>query len=136
VSNPGIFSGYAFDTLGTRFLSNGTLTLSQLSRYKHVIWYTDSKSARNVNEPNITVDPMSELRWLTYPGRTNPIGTWVSQGGQLWMFGGGAATAMQINWEKAGTPSDVFANSDGELVPGRFMYDMFGWRSEIQAKGI
>jgi hypothetical protein len=136
VSNPGIFQGYAFDTLGTRFLPNGTLTLSQLSRYKHVVWYTDSKSARNVNEPNITVDPMSELRWLTYPGRTNPIGTWVSQGGQLWMFGGGAATAMQINWEKSGTASDVFANSDGELVPGRFMYDVFGWRSEIQAKGI
>ncbi len=136
VSQPGLFQGYPFDTLGTRFLLNGTLTLTQLSRYKHVIWYTDSKSARNVNEPSITVDPMSELRWLTYPGRTNPLGTWVAQGGQLWLFGGGAATAMQINWEKPGTAADVFSNSDGELVPGRFMYDVFGWRSEIQAKTI
>ena len=136
VSQPGLFKGYAYDTLGTRFLAKGTLSLSQLSRYKHVIWYTDSKAARNVNEPNLSVDPMSMLRWLTYPGRTNPIGTWVSQGGQLWMFGGGAATALQVNSEKAGTPGDVFSSADGELVPGRFMYDVFGWRSEIQVKSI
>ena len=136
VSPVGIFQGYAFDTLGTRFLPQGTLTLSQLSRYRHVVWYTDNKSARNVNEPSLTLDPMSQLRWLTYPGRTNPLGIWVSQGGQLWMFGGGTATAMQLNWEKAGTPTDVYSSSDGELVPGRFMYDVFGWRSEITAKSF
>jgi hypothetical protein len=136
VSPTGIFQGYAFDTLGTRSLHNGTLTLSQLSRYRHLIWYTDSKAARFVNEPTITLDPMSQLRWLTIPGRTNPIGTWVGQGGQLWMFGGGAATALQINWDKAGTAADVFSNADGELVPGRFMYDVFAWRSEIQAKSV
>jgi hypothetical protein len=136
LSPPGIFRGYAFDTLGTRFLAQGTLTLSQLSHYRHVVWYTDSKSARNVNEPNITVDPMSELRWLTFAGRSNPLGTWVSQGGQLWMFGGGVATALQINWEKAGTAGDIYSNSDGELVPGRFMYDVFGWRSEIMARSV
>jgi hypothetical protein len=136
VSPVGIFQGYTYDTLGTRFLPQGTLTLSQLSRYRHVVWYTDNKAARNVNEPNLTIDPMSELRWLTIPGRANPIGTWVSQGGQLWMFGGGAATAMQINWEKAGTAADVYSRTDGELVPGRFMYDVFGWRSEITAKSF
>jgi len=136
LSPVGIFQGYAFDTLGTRFLPQGTLTLSQLSHYRHVVWYTDSKSARNVNEPNITLDPMSELRWLTFAGRSNPIGTWVSQGGQLWMFGGGVATALQINWEKAGTQADIYSNADGELVPGRFMYDVFGWRSEITARTV
>lgn len=136
VSPVGIFQGYPYDTLGTRFLPQGTLTLSQLSRYRHVVWYTDNKSARNVNEPNLTLDPMSQLRWLTYPGRTNPLGTWLSQGGQLWMFGGGTATAMQINWEKAGTPADVYSSTDGELVPGRFMHDVFGWRSEITAKSF
>jgi len=136
LSPVGIFQGYAFDTLGTRFLPQGTLTLSQLSHYRHVVWYTDSKSARNVNEPNITLDPMSELRWLTFAGRSNPIGPWVSQGGQLWMFGGGVATALQINWEKAGTQADIYSNADGELVPGRFMYDVFGWRSEITARTV
>src|SRR5262249_46795539 len=77
---------------------------------------------------------MSELRWLTLPGRTNPLGTWVSQGGQLWMFGGGIASALQRNFEKAGTPGDVYSSADGELGPGRFMYDVFGWRSEITTR--
>jgi hypothetical protein len=70
-----------------------------------------------VNEPNITVDPDVGTALAHVPGRTNPIGTWVSQGGQLWMFGGGAATAMQINWEKSDRIRRV-RESDGELVPG------------------
>jgi len=129
----GIFSGYAYDTLATRFLPNGAMTLQQLARYRHVIWYTDNKSAQNTNDPDETRDPMSQLRWLSTPGRSNVVGTWVSQGGQIWMFGGGTATALQLNWERRG-PQNVFASSDGELVPGRFMYDVFGWRSEISAK--
>src|SRR5262249_38313432 len=64
---------------------------------------------------------------------SNPVGTWVSQGGQVWMFGGGTATALQVNWEKK-APVNVFSHTDGELVPGRFMYDVFGWRSDISAK--
>ncbi len=135
LSPTGIFSGYDYDTLGTRFLPQGTLTLQRLSRYRHVVWYTDNKSARFINDPFSTVEPMSELRWLTLPGRSNPIGTWIGQGGQLWMFGGGTATALQINWEKA-PPADVYSQTDGELVPGRFMYDVFGWRSEISAKSM
>ncbi len=132
----GIFQGYAFDTLGTRFLPKGTLTLQQLSRYRHIIWYTDNKAGRFINEPTLTQDPMSQLRWLTLPGRTNPLGTWITQGGQLWMFGGGTATALQINWEKPGSAGDVYSNTDGELVSGRFMYDVFGWRSEITARSV
>jgi hypothetical protein len=134
-SNPGIFSGYSFDTLGTRFLPQGTITLQQLARYRHIVWYTDSKSARFINDPFSTVEPMSELRWLTLPGRSNPLGTWITQGGELWLFGGGTATAMQVNWEKI-PPADVYSSADGELVPGRFMYDVFGWRSEITDRSI
>jgi hypothetical protein len=136
LSPVGIFQGYAFDTLGTRFLPQGTLTLQQLSRYRHVVWYTDFKSSLNINDPYVTQDPMSELRWLTLPGRSNPLGTWVTQGGQLWMFGGGTASALQRNFEKSGTPSDVYSSTDGELGPGRFMYDVFGWRSEITSKSF
>jgi len=132
LSHAGIFSGYEYDTLGTRFLPQGTLTLQKLSRYRHVVWYTDSKAARYINDPYLTTDPMSELRWLTTPGRSNPIGTWISQGGQIWMFGGGAASALQANGDK--TPFDIYSNSEGELVPGKFMYDVFGWRSEITAR--
>jgi len=134
VTPPGIFNGYSFDTLGTRFLPQGTLSLQQLSHYRHVVWYVDFKSSRNINEPYLTADPMSELRWLTLPGRSNPIGTWVSQGGEIWMFGGGVASALQRNYEKPGTALDVYSSADGELGPGRFMYDVFGWRSEISSK--
>ena len=134
LSQPGIFSGYSYDTLGTRFLPQGTLTLQRLSRYRHVVWYTDNKAARNINDPFSTLDPMSQLRWLTTQGRSNPIGTWITQGGQVWMFGGGAATALQANGDKA--PYDVYSNSEGELIPGKFMYDVFGWRSEITARSF
>jgi hypothetical protein len=134
LSPTGIFQGYSFDTLGTRFLPQGTLTLQQLSHYRHVVWYTDFKGSLNINDPFLTQDPMSELRWLTLPGRSNPLGTWVSQGGELWMFGGGCASALQRNFEKSGTAADVYSAADGELGPGRFMYDVFGWQSEISSK--
>ena len=136
LSPVGIFQGYPFDTLGTRFLPGGTLSLQQLSRYRHVVWYTDNKASLNINEPTVTADPMSQLRWLSAPGRSNPLGTYVQQGGQLWMFGGGTASALQRNWEKPGTAGDVYSNIDGELVPGRLLYDVFGWRSEITAKSV
>ena len=54
----------------------------------------------------------------------------------LWMFGGGTASALQRNWEKPGTAGDVYSSIDGELVPGRLLYDVFGWRSEITAKSV
>jgi hypothetical protein len=133
LSPVGIFAGYDFDTLGTRFLPQGTLTLQQISRYRHIVWLTDPKSGRNLNDPYVTADPMSELRWLSRPGLSNPVATWITQGGQMWMSGGGCATALQLNWEKV-APSDVYASATGELVPGRFMYDLMGWRSEITAR--
>ena len=135
LSPVGIFQGYSYDTLGTRFLPQGTLTLQQLSHYRHVIWYTDWKGSLNINDPYLTVDPMSELRWLTLPGRSNPLGTWVTQGGELWMFGGGCASALQRNFEVS-PPSDVYESANGELGPGRFMYDVFGWQSEISSKSF
>ena len=135
LSPVGIFQGYAFDTLGTRFLPQGTLTLQALAHYRHVVWYTDFKASLNVADPYITGDPMSELRWLTIAGRTNPLGTWVTQGGQLWMFGGGVASSLQRNFEKL-APADIYSSADGELGPGRFMYDVFRWRSEITARSF
>ena len=136
LSPVGIFQGYEYDTLGTRFLPLGVLSLQTLSRYRHIVWYTDNKASLNVNEVSISLDPMSELRYLSSPGRSNPLGTWVQQGGEMWMFGGGTASALQRNWEKAGTLSDVYSNVDGELIPGRLMYDVFGWHSEITARSV
>jgi hypothetical protein len=132
----GIFQGYDYDTLGTRFLPQGTLTLQQLSRYRHIVWYTDYNASKNFNNPDFTGDPMSELRWVTFTGRSNPLVTWVSQGGQLWMFGGGTASALQKNFEKSSSPPEIYSHAEGELVAGRFMYDVFGWRSEITARSV
>lgn len=134
LSQPGIFSGYDYDTLGTRFLPQGRLTLQRLSRYRHIIWYTDNKGARNTNDPDLTADPMSQLRWFTGEGRSNPLTTWISQGGQLWMSGGGCATALQVNGDKP--PYDIYSSEAGELGPGRFMYNIMGWRSEITARSL
>ena len=136
LSPVGIFQGYEYDTLGTRFLPLGQLSLQTLGRYRHIVWYTDNKASLNANDITSTQDPMSDLRFLSSPGRSNPLGTWVQQGGELWMFGGGTASALQRNWDKPGTAGDVYSNADGELVPGRLMYDVFGWRSEITAKSI
>ena len=136
LSPVGIFQGYTYDTLSTRSLPQGTLTLQQLAHYRHVVWYSDNKGALNINDPDVAADPMTQLRWLSSPGRSNPLGTWTTQGGQLWMFGGGCASSLQINWEKVGSPGNVYSSLDGELVPGRFMYDVFGWRIEITAKSF
>ena len=43
LSPPGIFSGYEFDTIGTRGISaDGVVPLSLLGQYRHIVWYTDS----------------------------------------------------------------------------------------------
>jgi hypothetical protein len=79
---------------------------------------------------------MPTLRWMSAPSRSNPLSTWVSQGGRLWFMGGGVASSLQRSWEKAGSAGDVYSNTDGELVTGRMMYDLVGWRSEISAKSL
>lgn len=133
VSPPGVFLGYDFDTIGARFQREGEVTLEQLSHYRHIVWYTDSKAPLNPNPPFYAQSPTSTLRLLATPGRTNVLATWVTQGGKLWLFGGGIATSLQREWEKSGSASNVFSSSDGELVPGRMMYDLARWQSEITA---
>jgi len=131
VSPPGVFSGYAYDTVGTRHVRDGVLRLSELARYRHIVWYADQKGASFDSEPFLARDPMSSLRYMAMPSHANNLATWVAQGGKLWLMGGGAATCLQTDWEKLTTSSAVFSNADGELVPGRFMYDLVRWRSEI-----
>lgn len=131
VSPPGLFAGYDFDTIGTRFLAGGSLPLQLLSRYKQVIWIVDGKSATFTNPVDYPRDPMPLLHAVSYPGKSNPLTVWVKQGGRGWMLGGGAALCLQKEWEKYGTNGLVFSNADTELVAGRFMYDIPQWRSEI-----
>lgn len=132
-STPGLFAGYDFDTLGTHTLRLSDFTLSELSRYRNIIWMVDGASAAGNNGVfNTLVQPMPMFRYLAQPGTYNPLTTWVRQGGRLWLMGGGASYASLRDFDLPGTASNVFSNMDGELVPGRFMYDQAHWRSETQ----
>jgi hypothetical protein len=130
LSAPGVLAGYDFDTLGTRGAADPTVSLRTLGRYRHVIWCLDRQSATYTSS-DIRTTPITALRYMAAPGRSNALGTWSRQGGKLWLMGGGAAMALQIPWERVQPAGGVFSNADGELVPGRFMYDLAGWRSEI-----
>ena len=131
VSPVGVFQGYDFDTLGGRFQPNGLFSLQQLGHYRHIIWYADFAAAQQLNPPDYVRDPTTSLHAMSYQGASNPLATWVKQGGKLWLFGGGVGVSLQREWEKPGTNGSVFSNADGELVPGRFLYDLPHWRSEV-----
>ena len=37
-----------------------------------------------------------------------------------------------IYWNRSGTPTDFYSSAEGELGPGRMMYDLVHWRSEVR----
>jgi len=133
ISPPGLFAGYDFDTLGTHTLRLSDFTLARLGQYRNIVWMVDGNSAvAHENTFNTVVQPMPMLRYLSQPGVHNPLITWIQQGGRLWLMGGGASYATLRDFDAAGTASNRFANSSGELVPGRFIYNFVHWRSEVQ----
>jgi hypothetical protein len=129
LSPPGILNGYTFDTLGTRGISaDGTVPLSKLGQYKHIVWYVDQAAARGE----------AALRVGNAPGKPATLSTYMTQGyltdgGMVWLCGGGAAYASLITWNKSGTPPNQYNNLEPnpELRPGRMMYDFAHWRVEI-----
>jgi len=137
-STPGVFAGYAFDTLGTRLgleiPSNG-VTLEFLGHYRHVVWIVDPKGASL--PPNGTdAFPVTVLRYMSDRGRASSLAAYVQTGGRVWLMGGGAGTASTIAFDdpRNDTPNGpVFDNSLGELVPGRLMYDGPHWQSGFSA---
>jgi hypothetical protein len=134
LSTPGIFNGYAFDTLGTRGYPGGVPPVSALSGYRHVVWYTDETGATFTQPPGETASPITALRMMSSPGGANVLATYVLQGGKLWLSGGGAAYATLIAWNKTNTsPLDYDSREPNpELRPGRFMYDFAHWQEGIQ----
>jgi hypothetical protein len=134
ISPPGLFAGYDFDTLGTRTgATDPTVPLSVLGRYRHVVWIVDAKSA-TFNGPGI--DPLvsiTSLRYMSGPGRFNSLAAYSEGGGAVWLIGGGAmATTGPWNGASNDGFGTTFSSSTGELAPGRFIYDLAHWRSEIQ----
>lgn len=133
VSPQGIFNGYSFDTIGTRGISlDGLVPLSLLSRYRHVIWYVDETGATYTGQPTDRTTPITALRFMSSPGMENTLATYVAQGGQVWLCGGGAAFATLRPWNKVGTSPLNYTARDGELGPGRMMYDFVHWQEGIE----
>ncbi len=135
MSSPGLFAGYRFDTLGTRTgAPDPTVPLATLGHYRHVIWIVDARSATYNNSANAPVQPMTALRYMSGPGRYNSLAAYIRGGGQAWLLGGGGAFATTIPWNRTANDGGgiTWSNPEGELAPGRFMYDFAHWRSEIK----
>jgi len=137
LSPPGILAGFDYDTLGTRTASpTGDLSLATLAHYRHIVWLVDYDSAHNSHPVNSPLDPMTMLTYMTSPGHLNALAAYARLGGEVWTVGGGAAYAAtyQYNVVSNDTRFDaaLFSASAGELVAGRFAYDMMHWRREIR----
>ena len=127
----GVFAGYDFDSMGTRGTLTGIVPLAVLGRHRLVVWYVDDLSSNYSKSPIDQVEPITSLRQMSSPGKPSTIATYMKQGGKVWLFGGGAANATLAMWNKGQTRRDEFTNRDGELVPGRFMYDFAGWQAAL-----
>lgn len=141
IAQPGLFAGYAFDTLGTRrgfeVPTDGT-PFSTLAQYKHVIWMVDS----NGDQPPAQNLPEPVLHYMCQASRVDVLGTYVQSGGQAWLLGGCAAdqTLWSFNVKSNDTGLPVFGTNYtnvAELVPGRPMFDLAHWQSSMLAvKGV
>jgi len=135
MTTPGLFAGYDFDTIGTAIRQvDLTVPLGTLSHYRHVVWIVDPKSAVNSHAGNDPVSPMTALRYMTGPGRSNTLAAYVAGGGHLWLVGGGCGYASTIEWNRNtnDVPTVTFSSALGELAPGRFMYDAPRWQSAFR----
>lgn len=137
-STPGLFNGYDWDTIGTRVgRLDLSLSLRTIGAFKHVIWLTDLAGATNDRDGTNPTAPMTSLRYMSSRGRLNTLGAYVKQGGLAWVAGGGSAFATLIpfnvgsNDQRGGRTIFSSSGSQRELSPGRFMYDLAKWQSEI-----
>jgi hypothetical protein len=145
LSKPGLFAGYSFDTLGTRQgfeLASAGVPLGLLGRYRHLLWLTDYIGVTTTSGPAGLIDPISTLRWMSAPGRMNTLAAYIAAGGQVWLAGGTAASCTLLPVNATGSHNNdhiygpghtVFSYTDGELAPGRLMWDAAHWRSEMVA---
>ena len=146
ISRPGLFDGYPFDTTGTRTGTGETrISLAQLGHYKHVIWLTDLTLGANSNLNPGHEPPRTALRFMSEAGHANSISAYLRQGGQVWLAGGGIASATLLDFNQTSNdhtlpaPGITFTsdphetpNVPLELQPGRFMYDVAHWQSQIK----
>jgi hypothetical protein len=131
LSEPGIFMGYDFDTLGTRGLREPIVPLSVLAQYRHVVWMTDQAGAGNIRNQFDRIRPTTSLREMNVANRANTLATYIRQGGLVWLSGGGIARASLEPREGNAPAPGRWNTHDGDLVPGRMLYDFAHLRTEI-----
>lgn len=130
VTAPGLFSGYTFDTIGTRARGLAGISLSALSRYRNVVWIVDANAAFYFGAIDDPVRPTSLLRHMSRDGVVNTLASYAAMGGNVWLLGGAAGEAATIAWNRSNNDVPTRRYVQGiELVPGRLMYDFAGWRS-------
>ncbi len=141
VSQPGVFkslgragdpvfgpSDATYDTIGSLGFRNGLVPLSFLGKYKHVVWYVDTRGATYNGDASDPTTPRTALRQMSQPGQLSTLSVYINQGGTVWLFGGATAYATLTDWNARNTDPTVFTARDFELVPGRFMYDFPRWQ--------
>jgi len=131
VSQPGIFHGYDFDTLGTRGLREPIVPLSVLAQYRHVVWMTDQDGAGNTRNQFDRIRPTTSIREMNVANRANTLATYIRQGGLAWLSGGGIARATLEPREGNAPRPGTWNTRDGDLAPGRMLYDFAHLRTEI-----
>ncbi|HEY2954407.1 MAG TPA: hypothetical protein VGK89_04050 [Candidatus Eisenbacteria bacterium] len=144
LSPPGLFNGYAWDSLGTNLgINDLTIKLSKLGQYRHIVWLVDGRGALNFRQGTYGGDifgPQTSMRYMNNNRQANTLATYVRQGGLVWLAGGGAATASMVNFNRNANNDNsepiprtlTFRFSDNELTPGHFIYDQAHWRSEFK----
>ncbi len=128
LSSPGIFSGYPMDTVLTTKFPGDLVPLALLAKYQHVVWFSNATAGFGVYLPS--------LQYMSSSGHSNSLATYVRMGGKAWLMGGGGAraTLLPVNSRTNDVGgATVFSPALNELVPGRFMYDLVHWQSEISA---
>lgn len=93
ISTPGLFAGYAYDTLGTR---PQTFAFTTLAQYRHVIWLLDPRGALQGGSGFGSSEQETSLRYMTGgQGRINSLAAYLEAGGKVWFVGGGVAVAAR-----------------------------------------
>lgn len=138
LSPPGLFAGYAADTVDTRLGSQAAVQrvpLSLLTRYRSVIWLTDQEAAL---DPGTVGSPLSILRWISRAGNVRAIEDYSRLGGRVWFAGGGTALATLI--ERDVKTNNTLANTvftGPELDPATPVVALVHLHSRINAtRGI
>ncbi len=141
LSPPGVFSGYQYDTLGTRQgfeQVNNAVPLRVLGLYKRIIWMVDGEGAQYTDVLS-TTRPMNALRFMSQLGQANTLAAYASLGGRVWMLGGASGYSSLIGFNRTNNDPQLFGTlfsslpgtGGTELAPSRMMYDFFHWRSEF-----